>query len=100
MNGIEALKKLFFDNEDLRVDITLNDRKVCEIYNAIRNDLERLEKIEKGLKELSNKGGTIYYFPNGRKIFGFDISNLENEGKILEETKEYIESKIKEIIGE
>ena len=54
MNGKEALTKLFFDNKDIKVDIVLNDRKVCEIYNAIKFDLDQLEKLEeviKGLKE-------------------------------------------------
>lgn len=46
MTSKEALKKLFFDNKDLRVDITLNDRKVCEIYNIIKDDLERFEECK------------------------------------------------------
>lgn len=46
MNSLEALKKLFFDNKDLHVDIVLNDRNVCKIYNTIKRDLERLEKLE------------------------------------------------------
>ena len=47
MNSKEALKKLYFDNKDLNVEITLNDRKVCEIYNIIKDDLEKMEKLEK-----------------------------------------------------
>lgn len=46
MTSKEALRKLYFDNEDLKVDITLNDIKVCEIYNTIKQDLDRLEKLE------------------------------------------------------
>ena len=46
MESKEALKKLFFDNKDLKVDITLNDRKVCEIYNIISYDLERFEECK------------------------------------------------------
>ena len=46
MDGKDALNKLFFDNKDIKVDITLNDRKVCEIYNTIKQDLERLEKVK------------------------------------------------------
>ena len=46
MNSKEALNKLFFDNKDIKVDITLNDRKVCEIYNTIKYDLIKLEKIK------------------------------------------------------
>lgn len=55
MESLEALKKLFFDNKDLRVDITLNDRKVCEIYNAIKFDLERLEQLEKEYYSLNKE---------------------------------------------
>lgn len=47
MTGKNALKKLYFDNKDLNVEITLNDRKVCEIYNIIKDYLEKMEKLEK-----------------------------------------------------
>lgn len=103
MNGLEALKKLFFDNEDLRVDITLNDRKVCAIYNAIRNDLERLEKIEKEAKELVAKGCMRFIFPSGGTFIGFDITNREDEKERLEkELRDFVmrAGNIKEIIGE
>ena len=55
MTSKEALKKLFFDNKDLHVDIVLNDRNVCEIYNTIKQDLERLKVLEEENQELKNK---------------------------------------------
>lgn len=54
MKSKEALNKLFFDNKDIQVDITLNDRKVCEIYNTFKQDLDKLEKLEKAIKILKN----------------------------------------------
>ena len=52
MTSKKALTKLFFDNKDIGVDIVLNDRKVCEIYNAIKFDLDRLEELEEAHDEL------------------------------------------------
>jgi hypothetical protein len=67
MESKEALKKLFFDNNDLHVDIVLNDRNVCEIYNIIKDDLERLETIKKHLEV------------NGLSITCFISGNPNNE---------------------
>ena len=61
MEGKEALEKLYFDNKDLKVDITLNDFKVCEIYNTIKQDLDRLEKLEKENQVLREK---VNHFKN------------------------------------
>ena len=55
MTSKEALKKLFFDNKDLHVDIVLNDRNVCEIYNTIKQDLERLKVLEEENQDLKNR---------------------------------------------
>lgn len=46
MTSKEALNKLYFDNKDLHIEIALNDRKICEIYNIIKQDLDRLEILE------------------------------------------------------
>lgn len=50
MTGKRALRKLYFDNKNLNVEISLNDMRVCEIYNIIKYDLERLEILQQFYK--------------------------------------------------
>lgn len=61
----------------------------CEEYENIKRDLDRLEKLEKDLKYISEQDFQIYRFPNGRIIFGVDITNCPSEQekvkRILEE---------------
>lgn len=59
---------------------------------TIKQYLERLEKLEKDLKYISEQDFQIYRFPNGRIIFGVDITNCPSEQekvkRILEEVLE------------
>lgn len=69
MTGKKALRRLYFDNEDLKVDISINDREVCEIYNIINEDLERLRQLEYvmllivdyGLIDIDKLENVMYY---------------------------------------
>ena len=90
MNSKEALKKLFFDNEDIKVDITLNDRKVCEIYNTIKQDLDRLEKLEKENKELRKS----------IKSWNENAGNLLKENTKLKKAIDYLKDNFKLKISE
>lgn len=63
-------------------------QELIDSHIEIIKDLEQLEKLKKDLQYLQDKGVTIFMFPRGRIIFGFDITNcpseVETKKKILE----------------
>lgn len=85
MTGKEALKKLYFDNKDLNVEITLNDRKVCKIYNLIKDDLDRLEKLEKEYNTIKFCYEKLTKDHNSLKL---DFNELLETNNIFYNTKE------------
>lgn len=108
MKGKKALEKLYFDNKDLKVDIALNDFKVCEIYNIIKQDLDRLEKVEKDLKQTkSNFKNSQTHSRNCYKklldrYMGLEKENqeLKEKVKILEENEEAVLTTLESAVQE
>lgn len=66
--------------------------EVNQAFGVLEDGINRLEKLEKDLKYISEQDFQIYRFPNGRIIFGVDITNCPSEQekvkRILEEVLE------------
>lgn len=78
---------------DLNIDYKDYSNKtideVNQAFGVLEDGINRLEKLEKDLKYISEQDFQIYRFPNGRIIFGVDITNCPSEQekvkRILEE---------------
>ena len=79
--GVEEHYKGFMSDYDV----------LLEECNGLNKDYKR---VKRDLLYLQKNGAEIYVFPNGRKIFGFDITDCPSE---LEIRKEIIEDAIKNI---
>ena len=79
-----------------------NDDRYPTIYDIfyeeieiIEKDLERLEELEKDLIYINNQDFQTYKFPNGRILFGVDITNCPRE---KEKKKRILERMLKEVL--
>lgn len=68
---------------DLNIDYKDYSNKtideVNQAFGVLEDGINRLEKLEKDLKYISEQDFQIYRFPNGRIIFGVDITNCPSE---------------------
>lgn len=69
--------------------------KLKKKNEKLKKDLEHLKKLEKDLKYISEQDFQIYKFPNGRIIFGIDITNCPSE---QEKVKRIFKEVLKEVL--
>lgn len=89
MNKYQKALKVIWFKTDYKDYSNKTIDEVNQAFGVLEEGINRLEKLEKDLKYISEQDFQIYRFPNGRIIFGVDITNCPSEQekvkRILEE---------------
>ena len=92
MNKYQKALKVIWFKTDYKDYSNKTIDEVNQAFGVLEEGINRLEKLEKDLKYISEQDFQIYRFPNGRIIFGVDITNCPSEQekvkRILEEVLE------------